>query len=97
MPNILPTLDVANLVNFSCSVLCLVAQLCPTLYDPMDHSLPGSFVHGDSPGKNTGMGSHALLQGCSHPRIEPRSPTLQADSLPSELPGKHLAVLMVMK
>ena len=29
----------------------------------MDCSLPGSFVHGDSPGKNTGMGCHALLQG----------------------------------
>ena len=27
--------------------LCVcVAQLCPTLYDPMDCSLPGSFVHG---------------------------------------------------
>ena len=26
-------------------------------------SLPGSSVHGDSPGKNTGVGCHALLQG----------------------------------
>ena len=32
-------------------------------YDPMDHSLPGSYVHADSPGKNTGVGSHSLLQG----------------------------------
>ena len=30
---------------------------------PMDYSLPGSSVHGDSPGKNTGVGYHALLQG----------------------------------
>ena len=44
-------------------VLCLVAQLCPALCDPMDCSLPGSFVRGDSPGKHTGMGCHALLQG----------------------------------
>uniref|UniRef100_A0AC11E3T0 Uncharacterized protein n=1 Tax=Ovis aries TaxID=9940 RepID=A0AC11E3T0_SHEEP len=29
----------------------------------MDLSLPGSSVHGDSPGKNTGEGCHALLQG----------------------------------
>ena len=29
-----------------CSVLCLVAQSCPTLCDPMDCSLPGSSVHG---------------------------------------------------
>ena len=38
-------------------------QLCLTLYDPMDCSLPGSSVCGDSPGKNTGVGCHALLQG----------------------------------
>ena len=47
----------------SCAVLCLIAQSCPTLCDPMDCSLPGSSVHGDSPGKNTGVGCHALLQG----------------------------------
>ena len=29
----------------------------------MDCSLPGSSVHGDSPGKNTGVGCLALLQG----------------------------------
>jgi len=29
----------------------------------MDCSPPGSSDHGDSPGKNTGMSSHALLQG----------------------------------
>ena len=29
----------------------------------MDCRLPGSSVHGDSSGKNTGMGCHALLQG----------------------------------
>ena len=38
-------------------------QSCPTLYKPMDYSPPGSSVHGDSPGKNTGVGCHALLQG----------------------------------
>ena len=47
----------------SCAVLCLVAQLCLTLCNPMDCSPPGSCVHGDSPGKNTGMGCHGLLQG----------------------------------
>ena len=45
--------------------LCLVAQSCLTLYDPMDCSLPGSFFFGDSPGKNTGVGCHFLLQECS--------------------------------
>ena len=34
-----------------------------------------------SPGKNTGVGCHALLQGSlPNPGIEPRSPILQADS-----------------
>ena len=46
--------------------LCMRAkslQSCPTFCDPMNFSLPGSSVHGDSPGKNTGVGCHALLQG----------------------------------
>ena len=43
--------------------MCLVTQLCPTFCNPMDCSLPGSSVHEDSPCKNTGVGSHALLQG----------------------------------
>ena len=43
----------------------------------------------DSPGKNTGVGCHFLLQGIFPTGgIEPGSPTLQADSLPSESPGK---------
>ena len=45
------------------AVLSLVAQSCPTLCDPMDCIQPGSSVHGDSPGKDTGVGCHALLQG----------------------------------
>ena len=44
------------------AVLCWVAQLCLTLCNPMDCSPPGSSVHADSPGKNTGVGCHALLQ-----------------------------------
>ena len=46
-----------------CAGLCLVAQLCPILCDPMDCSLPCSSVCGGSPDKNTGVGCHALLQG----------------------------------
>ena len=34
-------------------------QLC----NPMDCSPPGSYVHGDPPDKNIGVGCHALLQG----------------------------------
>ena len=46
-----------------CAVLCLVNQSCLTLCNPMDCSLPGSSVHRDFPGKSTGVGCHALLQG----------------------------------
>ena len=41
----------------------LVVQLCPTLCDPMDCSLPVSSVYKDFPGKNSGVGSHCLLHG----------------------------------
>ena len=44
-------------------IMCLVAQLCPTLCNPTDCSLPASSVHWDSQGKNTGVGCHALLHG----------------------------------
>ena len=37
----------------------------------------------NSPGQNTGVDSLSLLQGI-FPGIEPRSPTLAADSLPAE-------------
>ena len=43
-------------INSLCDIVCLVAQQCPSLCDPMDCSPPGSSVHGDSPGKNSGMG-----------------------------------------
>ena len=43
--------------------LSLVTQSCPTLCDPVDCSPPGSSVSGIPPGKNSGMGCHAVLQG----------------------------------
>ena len=52
--------------GFLCVCVCvcvhLVAWSCPTLCDLMDCSLPDSSAHGDSPGKNTGVGYQALLQ-----------------------------------
>ena len=54
-------------VIFICSqFLCICAKslhLGPTLCDPVNYSLQGSSVHGDSPGKNTEVGCHVLLQG----------------------------------
>ena len=50
------------------AVLCLVAQSCATLCDPMDCSPPSSSVHGDSPGKNTGVGVMPFCRGSSQSR-----------------------------
>ena len=47
---------------FRCQCACSVAQSCLTLGDPVGCSWPGSLSMG-SPGKNTGVGSHFLLQG----------------------------------
>ena len=46
-----------------CTMMCSVSQSCPTLCDPMDYNMPGSSVHGDSPGKNRGVGCHASSVG----------------------------------
>ena len=48
---------------YTCAVLYLGSQPCPTLCNPMDCRLPGSSIHGDSPGKNTRVHCHALFQG----------------------------------
>ena len=69
-------------------VLCLVAQSCPTLFDPVDHNPPGSSVHGDSPGKNTGMGCHVFQGIFPTQGWKPRSPALQAESFLAEPKGK---------
>ena len=45
------------------AVLCFVAQSCLTVCDSMERNPSSSSVHGDCPDKNTGVGSHSLLQG----------------------------------
>ena len=52
----------------------LVAQSYLTLCKPMDYSLPCSSVHGDSPGKNTGVDCHFSPAGdLPDPGIQPGS------------------------
>ena len=44
--------------------MCMLSHFSHVrLCDPMDCSPPGYSVHGDSPGKNTGVSCHALLRG----------------------------------
>ena len=71
--------------------VCIVAQSCPALCDPMDYSPPDSLVHGDSLGQNGGgQGGFSCppLGDLPNPEIKPRAPTLQAESLLSEPAGK---------
>ena len=67
-----------------------VAQSCPTLCDPMDCSLPGSSVHGDSLGKNAGVGCHFLLQCMkSESEVAQSCPTL-SDPMDCSPPGSSI-------
>ena len=78
--------------------VCMLAKslVVSDCLQPMHCDPPGSSIHGDSPGKNTGVGCHALLQ-----RIFPTkgsNPCLlhllhwQVDSLLLAPPGKYHVV-----
>ena len=69
-------------------VLCLVAQSCLTLCNPMHYSPPGSSVHGIIQARVLEWVAISFFRDLPDPGIEPGSPALKADSLPSELPGK---------
>ena len=47
-----------------------VTQLCPTLSDPMDHSLPGSSVHGIFQARVLEWGAIAFFRDLPDPGIE---------------------------
>ena len=59
----------------------------------MDCSLPGSSVHGILQARILERVAISSSGGSSQPGIEPRSPTLQVDSLPAEPPGKSIEEL----
>ena len=84
-----------------------VVQLCPTLWDPMDCSPPGSSVHGIFQarilGGKKGKKKKEYWSGLPfpspgdlpNPRIKPGSPALRADALPSEPPGTLLRPIIL--
>ena len=76
-----------SILSLLCMVLMFIAHSCSTLCNLIDCSPPGSFCPWNSPGKNTGMGSHFLLQK-GHPDqgIKPESSAFLADSLLPEPP-----------
>ena len=70
-----------------CAVLSRVPTLCDSPWTVC--SPPGSSVHGDSAGENTGVALTCPPPGdLPDPGIETGYPTLQGDSLPTEPPGK---------
>ena len=74
---------------FIYAVLCLIAQLYLTLCNSMDYSPPGSSVHGILQARILGWGlPWPPPVDLPNPGIKPRSSAWQADSLPSESPGK---------
>ena len=67
-------------------------QSCPTLCDPIDSSPPGSPRPRDSPGKNTGVGCHFLLQCMkvkSESEVAQSCPTLH-DPMDCSPPGSSV-------
>ena len=81
----------------------LVAQLCPTLCDPMNCSPPGSSVHGILQARILEWVTISLHQFTSSPGdlpdrgTEPRSLALQADYLLSEPPKKPIGATSFFK
>ena len=68
-----------------------VTQLCPTLCDPMDCSLPGSFIHGISRQEYWSGLPFPSLGDLPNPGIKLRSPTLQPDTLHLSHQGRMLS------
>ena len=72
---------------YSEKVQVWVTQSYPALCDPMDCSSPGLSVEFSRPEHWSGLACPPPGD-LPDPRIQPRSPALQADSPPSEPPGK---------
>ena len=73
----------------------LVAQSCPALCNPMDCSRSGSSVHGILQAGIQEWVTIPFSGDFPNLGIKPRSPALQADSLPSEPPGKPYVYMLI--
>ena len=69
-------------------VLTYIGGLLCVSINSMDCSLPGSSIHGILQARILEWVAIFFSRRSSSPRFEPGSPALQADSLPSEPPGK---------
>ena len=69
-----------------------VTQSCPALCDPMDYT-----VHGILQARVLEWVAFPFSGDLPDPGIEPGSPALQADSLPTELSGKPHLIRVICK
>ena len=77
------------LVSFSLVIhVCVCAQLCLTLSNPMDYNPPSSSVHGISQAKYWSGLPFPTPGDLPNQGIKSTSSALQADSLSTVLPGK---------
>ena len=79
------------LAMFNFLFMWTVSQLCPTLCNPLNCSLPGSSVHGISEARILGWVAIFSFRRSSRPGIKPKFLRLlhgQTDPLLSEPPGK---------
>ena len=83
----------SRLSTHTCVCMCvLVTWSCLTLSDPVDYSSPGSSVHGILYQEYWSGLPFPSSGDLPDPGIEAGSPTLPADSLPSEPSGKHIYI-----
>ena len=73
-----------------------VTQLCPTLGDPMDCSLPGSSIHGISQARILSGLTFPSPGNLPNPRIKPMSPVLADSFFTTESPGKSMCKYIAM-
>ena len=73
----------------------LITQSCPTLWEPMDSTLPGFCVHGILQEKILEWVAISFPWNLPYPGMEAESLAYQADYLSFEPPGKpHNGILL---
>ena len=84
----------AALRNTMCLTCVLVASVVSNSFPPCELQPARLLCPWDSPGKNTGVGCHSLLQGIFPAQgLNPGSPELHADSLASDPWGKSMCLM----
>ena len=85
---IIREMSIKTTMRYHLTVVIMKVKSCLTLCDSMDCSSPGSSIHGIFRQEYWGGLPFPSPGDLPDPGIEPRSPALQADALPSEPPGK---------